>query len=187
MRHRIFTVAAQLFLKQGYHETSMREVAEAVGMGKSTLYDYFHNKEEILLYFVEQEMDTSCQDAAQIAAMNLPVDQKLRKILQSQWVHMDENKEMAMLTAWESSRLGGRAAQRIATWHESYCQILEGVIREGIQEGVFKKVNPALAASALHSMLNLPIYSWLRQQGTNAMTENADELVDLFLSGIMAY
>lgn len=184
MRHRIFNVAARLFLDQGYHETSMRQVAEAAGMGKSTLYDYFRNKEEILLYFVEQEMDTSHQNAVQIAAMNIPVDEKLRRILRSLWDYLEENKEMSILIAQESSRLGEKATQRIDSRRENYRKILESVIQQGIQEGVFQSANPTLAASALHSMMTMP---WLWVRGDEGVDDIADELVDLFLSGIKAH
>jgi len=187
MRHRIFGVAARLFLKQGYHRTSMRQVAEAARMGKSTLYDYFHNKEEILLYFVEQEMDISHQEAIQIATLNLPAEEKLRRILRSLWTYLDTNREMAVLTARESAKLGERATQRMAFQREKYRNLLEGVIRQGIQEGDFRLVNPTLAASALHSMMTMPFYDWLRQQGHEDVTETADELIDLFLGGIKTH
>jgi AcrR family transcriptional regulator len=184
MRHRIFNVAARLFLKQGYHETSMRQVAEAAGMGKSTLYDYFRNKEEILLYFVEQEMDTSHQEAVQIATMNIPVEEKLRRILRSLWEYLEENKEMAVLIARESYRLGKKATQRIDSRRENYLKILEGVIRQGIQEGVFRVANPTLAASALHSMMTMP---WLWVRGDEGAVDIAGQLVDLILSGIKTH
>jgi AcrR family transcriptional regulator len=184
MRHRIFNVAARLFLNQGYHETSMRQVAEAAGMGKSTLYDYFRNKEEILLYFVEQEMDTTYQDAVRIAGMNIPVEEKLRRILRSLWAYLEENKEMTVLIVRESSRLGEKATQRIDARRENYRKILEGVIRQGIQEGVFRVANPTLAASALHSTMTMP---WLWVRGDEGVEDIVDELVDLFLSGIKTH
>lgn len=180
MRHHIFDVAAQLFLKQGYHKTSMRQVAGAAGMGKSTLYDYFSNKEEILLYFVEQEMDTLHQEAAQIAVLKLPAEEKLRRILQSLWAYLDKNRKMVVLTARESTKLGEQATQRMAHRREKYLKILEGVIREGIQEGDFRSVDPTLAASALHSMMTMP---WLRRESED-VPETADGLVDLFINGI---
>ena len=181
MRHRIFNVAARLFLNQGYHETSMRQVAEAARMGKSTLYDYFRNKEELLLYFVEQEMDTTHQDAVRIASMNIPVEEKLRRILRSLWAYLEENKEMTVLIVRESSRLGEKATQRIDARRENYRKILEGVIRQGIQEGIFRVANPTLAASALHSTMTMP---WLWVRGDEGVDDIVDELVDLFLSGI---
>lgn len=186
VRHRIFKVAAQLFIKQGFHETSMRQVAEAVGMGKSTLYDYFPSKEEILLYFVEQEMETAHQDAVRITAQDLPASEKLRHILQSLWTYLNNNKAMAKLTAREASRLGEEATRRMAKRRAKYQKILENVIRQGIQEGTFRPVGPALAASVLHSMMTMPFYDWLRQGETEVVEAVADKLVDLFLFGAIS-
>ena len=50
-RHEIFHKVVHVFAKKGFHETSMREIAASAGLGKSTLYDYFKTKDEILLYF----------------------------------------------------------------------------------------------------------------------------------------
>ncbi len=186
IRHRTFKVAAQLFLKHGFHETSMRQVADAVGIGKSTLYDYFPNKEEILLYFVEQEMEATHQDAIEIAAKNLPAKEKLREILQSLWNYLNQNREMALLTAREASRLGEDAAKRMARRRARYCQILEKVIRQGIEDKSFRAVDPTLAASALHSMMTTPFYDWLRRGEPGNASSNADELLDLFLLGVEA-
>ena len=48
-RHEIFHCAVALILKQGFSSTSMQEIAQSAGVGKSTLYDYFPTKEHILL------------------------------------------------------------------------------------------------------------------------------------------
>ena len=44
---RIGSAAITLFRKLGYHNTRMADLAEAAGIGKGTLYEYFRNKEEI--------------------------------------------------------------------------------------------------------------------------------------------
>jgi AcrR family transcriptional regulator len=45
---RIGSAAITVFRKLGYHGTRMVDIAEAAGIGKGTLYEYFRNKEEIL-------------------------------------------------------------------------------------------------------------------------------------------
>ena len=45
-RQEIAHIAMQLFIKQGFSETSMREIGDAAGVGKSTLYDYFPSKDD---------------------------------------------------------------------------------------------------------------------------------------------
>jgi AcrR family transcriptional regulator len=183
-RHHIFKVAAQLFLKQGYHETTMRQVAEAAGMGKSTIYDYFPSKEELMLYSVEQEMDSTYQEALRIANMNRPATEKLRRLFHALWNYLYANQQMAVLTARESSRLSEKATQRMATWRTKYRKILENVIRQGIQEGTFRLVDETLVASALHSMMTGSFYDWLHHGRPGEVEANADTLVELFLQGI---
>lgn len=45
---RIGAAAVPVFRRLGYHGTRMVDIAEAAGIGKGTLYEYFRNKEEIL-------------------------------------------------------------------------------------------------------------------------------------------
>jgi len=48
-RQRIQDVALELFAEQGYEKTSLREIAERLGVTKAALYYHFKTKEEILV------------------------------------------------------------------------------------------------------------------------------------------
>jgi len=48
-RERILDVALELFNEQGYDKTSLREIAERLGITKAALYYHFERKEDILL------------------------------------------------------------------------------------------------------------------------------------------
>ncbi len=47
-KSRIFLTAAELFSTHGYERVSIRQICEAVGVGKPTLYYYFKDKETLL-------------------------------------------------------------------------------------------------------------------------------------------
>jgi AcrR family transcriptional regulator len=49
MRARILDVALELFNDQGYEKTSLREIADRLGVSKAALYYHFERKEDILL------------------------------------------------------------------------------------------------------------------------------------------
>ena len=185
VRHRIFQAATQLFLRQGFHETSMRQIARVVGMGKSTLYDYFSCKEDILLFFVEQEMTVINEAASDIAAQDLDAPEKLRRVLQVQWAYVSANQELAALLTREVSRLGAEATRWVVQKRMEYRRILEQIVQQGITEDTFRAVDPTLAASALHSLITMPFYDWLRRREGNTGELIADALVDLFLHGIL--
>jgi AcrR family transcriptional regulator len=48
-RERILDVAQELFIRQGYDKTSLRDIAERLEITKAALYYYFERKEDILL------------------------------------------------------------------------------------------------------------------------------------------
>ena len=52
-RDRILEVALDLFVEQGYDKTSLREIAEQVGVTKAALYYHFASKEAILRALME--------------------------------------------------------------------------------------------------------------------------------------
>ncbi|HEY7105605.1 MAG TPA: helix-turn-helix domain-containing protein [Acidimicrobiia bacterium] len=52
-RAEILAVAAELFTERGYDSTSLREIAERLGLTKAALYYHFHSKDEILRALIE--------------------------------------------------------------------------------------------------------------------------------------
>jgi AcrR family transcriptional regulator len=55
-RQRIQAVALELFTEQGYEKTSLREIAERLGVTKAALYYHFKSKDEIVSSFVEDRL-----------------------------------------------------------------------------------------------------------------------------------
>lgn len=55
-RERIKEVALELFTEQGYEQTSLREIAERLGVTKAALYYHFKSKEEIVGAFVQERV-----------------------------------------------------------------------------------------------------------------------------------
>lgn len=47
-KHLIMEVALQLFANEGYHTTSISEIAKKAGISKGLMYNYFESKEELL-------------------------------------------------------------------------------------------------------------------------------------------
>jgi AcrR family transcriptional regulator len=55
-RSRIQSVALELFIEQGYEQTSLREIAERLGVTKAALYYHFRTKDEIVQSFTEDRL-----------------------------------------------------------------------------------------------------------------------------------
>jgi AcrR family transcriptional regulator len=64
----ILAVAARLFADRGYDASSMREIAEAAGVTKPTVYYYFQSKEGLFGALLNQGVDSLCADFDEIAS-----------------------------------------------------------------------------------------------------------------------
>lgn len=182
-RRDVFAASLPLFLGKGFYETSMKEIAEACGMGKSTLYDYFKTKDEILVAFAEEEVMVLTARVQEIAARPAPAEQRLREVMQAHLVYMEERKEFFLKLYIEMQRLDTASLMRIQKKRHIYQDLLCGLIEEGIREGAFRPVQPLLATRTLLSLLN-PVVFTSRPTGTPE--EMLEEIIGIFFKGIVA-
>src|SRR5512147_1707266 len=119
-RHEIFHQVVNVFLKKGFQETTMREIAEAAGLGKSTLYDYFKTKDEILVYYFEDELDDLTTEAQRIAVENKSADQRLREVTQMHMGFLQANKSLFMKMSVEAQRLKLESQKKIQEKRHAY-------------------------------------------------------------------
>ena len=80
-REKIVAVALSLMAENGFQKTSMREIAVLANMGKSSLYDFFKTKDEIVVYAVEKEIEKTIQQVHRIIDGEPSPQQCLRKIM----------------------------------------------------------------------------------------------------------
>jgi AcrR family transcriptional regulator len=180
-RHEIFHQVVNVFLKKGFQETSMREIAEAAGLGKSTLYDYFKTKDDILLYFFEDQLNDLTEAAQQIAMQNKAADKRLRQITQMHMELLQANKSLFMKMSMEAQRLKPDSQKQIQEKRHAYQDLIRALIDEGIREGTFRKVDSLLAARILITSM-APVVLTSRPTGTPQ--DMMRQTLDIFFKGI---
>lgn len=62
MRSRVFDSFSELLYERGYDALTLAEIAKAAGMARTAIYNYFPDKETLLLAFTDHEMDTVFSD-----------------------------------------------------------------------------------------------------------------------------
>lgn len=180
-RHEIFHQVVQIFSKKGFYETSMREIADAAGLGKSTLYDYFKTKDEILIYFFEDQLRDMTQEAQKIALQNLSADERLRQITEKYLESLQANKSLFLKLMQETQRLKLESQKQVQAKRYGYQDLVRALIDEGIREGVFRKVNSLLAARLLIGSISSAVYG---SRPTGSPQEMLQETLDIFFKGI---
>jgi AcrR family transcriptional regulator len=179
----IFNASVHLFLEKGFTETSMREIAEAAGIGKSTLYGYFHNKDDVLLSFFEGEVEGLTEKASEIGKQPVSALEKLRRIIFMHLDYMVENKQFYLKLAIETQRLAQESQERIQVKRYAYQDMLRGIVEEGIQDGSIRPVDPLLAARMVLNVLTPVVFA---SRPTGTPQEMMEEAFDIFMRGVRA-
>lgn len=181
-RREILAATVNLILAKGFPETSVREIAQAAGMGKSTLYDYFETKDDILTFIVEEATHDVTQRAQAIACLDLPPDERLRRIMRMHMEYMQENENLFMRLSAEVQRLGPESQAGFQRARYAYQDLVASVIQEGSAQGCFRRVAPLHAARLLVNSLLSVLYT---SRPTGSAEEMLDEAVEIFLKGII--
>jgi len=80
-REMLLKASRRLFTTKGYDETTMGDIAEKAGVSKATVYNYFPNKESLLIGTVNEVLDQEADFISDDEYKELSSEQKLRKIL----------------------------------------------------------------------------------------------------------
>lgn len=181
-RHEIFNASVTLFLEKGFQETTMQQIADSAGMGKSTLYDYFATKDEILVSYVEDAIFDLTEQARQIASKDIPSAEKLRQVMHLHLEYLVANKEFYTRLTFEVQRLGLESQRRIQARRHTYQDLLCQLIEDAVREGTFRPVDSLLAARTIMVLIT-PVAYTTRPTGTP--DEMLDEALDIFYHGVM--
>lgn len=184
-RHQIIDRAAELFDRQGYHQTSVDDIAEAVGIRKPTLYHYFSGKEEILFMIHEEFGHFAVDRQAEREPRDVPPADNLLLLI-SDIIGLLETHPGHVRVYFDYGReLSPEYDRQVKKLRRRYQGMVEDVLRRGMESGEFRQVDVRLAVMAFFGMCNWT-YQWYRRGGSLKAKEVADAFHDLFLRGIMA-
>jgi AcrR family transcriptional regulator len=180
-RHEIAEAAMPMFVNNGFNETSMRQIAQAVGMGKSTLYDYFASKDDIIVYVIQDHITILLQRAEAIIVEEGDAADHLRQIMQMHLAFLLENRAFYLRLMFEAQRLKAESQQRIQVQRYAYQDLVKALIETGIQQGCFRPVDSTMAMKTLISMMTPVVYT-SRPSGTPE--EMLEAGLDLIMTGL---
>jgi AcrR family transcriptional regulator len=180
-RWKIAQAAGNLIIEKGFNETSVAQIARAAGMGKSTLYDYFSTKDEILLFLIDQPLVELTQRAVAIITGDGSAVERLRHMMHMHLGVLLADKAYYLRLSLEAQRLNTESQQHYMEMRYAYQDLLRDLIDEGIAQGDFRPVNPAMVMKSLLAIMSSVAFT-TRPAGTpQAML---DMTLDIILLGI---
>ncbi|MDD3653881.1 MAG: TetR/AcrR family transcriptional regulator [Desulfotomaculaceae bacterium] len=181
----IIDTAIKLFRKKNYHGTSMQDIAEEVGIYRGSIYHYINSKEEMLYHIVKRPVLKGFESLKKIQEEDLPPIQKLRRAIEYHVRHysMEHRAELAIMLE-DTKHLSEKYQKLIREELKKYERTFLSIIKEGIQKGDIKELDPKIVTFAILGMTNW-MYRWYAVDGILSANEVADIFIDMILNGLL--
>lgn len=178
----IFEHAMTLFERNGFHRTSMNEIAEACGVTKPTLYYYFRNKSHLLETLYEDITKDFFEQVAAMSASDAPADQRLHLLIERQVAYNIGNRRFLSIFWRERHQLDDAARKSLAQIERNFEAMVQNIVDAGLADGSFTASDPKVATYAVLGLLST-VHRWAEYVDSDPQ-QIANQLASLALKGL---
>lgn len=181
----LLEAAERVFSERGYHATSIRDIATAAGFSVGGVYQFFASKDELYLKVVDNQWAyffTLLNDASKADHF----DARLLALTEAMFTAFEERRGFFKVFLSERGRLSASFTSEIAErvgqhTRQLRLQLVE-LMRQGIEEGRLRPVDPEMLASAYLGMVHNCIFEALAS-GAPRPGRSAPEILAIFRDG----
>lgn len=175
--------AASMFREKGFPATSMRDLAESVGIEAASLYNHIQSKSEILQQIISRISEDCNKHLDELDDAGLSSLQKIESVIRFHIKMMLDRFEdyHVMINEWihlEEQFLTGFITQR-----RNYVQRLESIISKGITAKEIKPILPYVAVLTILSAVR-GLEFWHRSQKNYSPEELEESMVFYLIGGL---
>lgn len=184
-REEMLAAAVALFSRKGYHATTVRDIADEVGMQSGSLYAHIASKEDLLDEIVRQAADRFMAAITPIADGPGPAGERLKRAMAAHIRVVAASPEAATIFLHEWKALSPERRAAVAERRAAYEEQLARIIRQGVEAGEFRPIDEQFVRLLVLSAVNW-VYQWYRPGGPLAPDEVADRFHQIVLRGIIS-
>lgn len=184
MKDGIYDAAMAVLDEYGFEGMTMDRVAESAGIAKGSLYNYFHNKSELILFVHSKTVEPAKQAADRAIEKSIPAVEKLTEALHIWFRHFAAHRAVfeSFFHNKHASGLGNDPRQR--EQRDYAIDRLRVIVEQGIEEGVFRPLDAGRMAELLFGLIMVTFDQQIICRETRPIEESIDTLMDVFLRGV---
>ena len=191
-REQILKVATRVFARRGFQGTTTRQIAQHSGVTEALIFRHFPSKEHLYWAVIERKLIAAASAAQMREALSSAGSD--REALASVAAQILERRakdqalsRLLIYSALENHRL----AHRMFRTYVAECyELLADFVRERVENGRFRRINPVLAA---RGFLGMVVYhSWMQELYGGkryqdfSVQEVSETFADLWLQGVVS-
>ena len=187
----IKSAAAGVFLANGIANTSLGDIAAALGVARTALYNYYKSKDELLVALIREcaadarhILDGHRQPAATDGNGDCSAAPRLHEVVRRLVLFTTERPDRVRLldAAAELEPEAERVAREL---NRSFFAEFAGLIKDGIDAGVFREVDAGVAAHAIVGSTRSVAW-WFDPAGPRSADHVAGQIADSAVRGLLA-
>ncbi|MGI9585349.1 MAG: TetR/AcrR family transcriptional regulator [Acidimicrobiia bacterium] len=144
--------ASDLIVEMGYTAMSHADITAAVGMGRTTFYEHFSSKEDLLVALVNRDLPPLTAELLESVDSTLPPDERMYQ-LGYKMVEFVGTDHLGLILHTEVPRLSTEAQVAISDAHAGLAGEFASIYRDGVSEGMFRSIPHRLAGRMMEQIM----------------------------------
>ena len=172
--------ALTLFATRGYHGTSMKDIAAALGLRAPSLYNHVESKQSLLQEIMLGPLETLIREQQAVLATTNDVTEQLRRAMEAHVRFHTRFQRQVRIGNNEIANIEEPARTHLLELRRRYAQPWIDLIERGVAEGRFESPSPHLSAFAMIEM-GMGVALWFRAEGALSESQVAYYYGDMAL------
>jgi AcrR family transcriptional regulator len=151
-RNALLDAAKRIFGDLGYARTSHADIAAQADIGRTTFYEHFASKEDLLVQLVQRDLPALIEDIIASVDAGLAPDERLGE-LTVRFVEFVGTDDLGIILHTETPRLSLDAQVAIAASHRGLSTEFMAIYADGVSEGVFADLDGRLVGRLMQETM----------------------------------
>lgn len=182
-RDAVVRAAALAFKERGFHNTSLDDIAAALGVTKPTIYYYVESKEQLLFECFQAGLEGIREGLRRVQESPLPARQRLNEVVRH-YVRAITSEFGWCLVRAENQDLGPVLSEHIRQLKAEIDRGIRGLLDAGIADGSVAPCDTRMTAFAMAGALNW-IAHWYREGQALDVEQLAEAFITVFERGLL--
>lgn len=181
-RRALLDAAWRLIADAGTAEVPLGEVAMVAGVGRTTFYDYFVDRDDVIASLVEEKLpDVIAEMIGDIPSGLAPVE-RLERLIVATVEFVATDRVFGVILHREVGRMGPEAQRRIRASHAQLATELASIHSQGVEDGVFRPIPGYLAGRLIQDSIMSAARALIEDETRRDVVTS--EIVDFLLGGL---
>ncbi len=186
----ILQASLELFVRKGYHGTSIDDITRRVNLSKGALYAHFKNKGELIFRIVREYETLFLEELIRtVEACDGNAIEKLKRVIKFYTSFGNNNMELSVFLTFLTTELNADADFQpvLKRTYGRYRKFIAGLIQSGISQGLIRSdTDPDLAALTFIAIADGTLHQWILNRDNLDGRQFIRTFQSIFIRGISA-